>query len=239
MNRSSFALVLMSLISVALIFYASHFAMGSLYKIGLENEFKQYEHYVNQTHSQGVDQSVLDKKYDMLTRVNLLTDQMMVWNQYDPNHLSMAAYTQLLNSYANQNLDIYDSFLTEGLMLSNKAIALRPIFPDVHAQKTYLLSSLKYPVEDVFDQLYTAEKFGRYEEVTTRAGLDFYFAFWGSITNQDKIKATRYLLDPEKYGFAFGNFDRFIANASYRDKACNILSISRQSIPACNEKPTK
>ncbi|MDG3088248.1 hypothetical protein P7F88_20100 [Vibrio hannami] len=231
-SLSTISLLAICIVSLGVIFAAVHVGMGSLYQIGLDNSVKQYDQQYTGLVELSEEQKVEQTK--SLANINFLVEKMLHWNSYSPEALSLAAYTRWLNSYSEENSDSYEEFLSEAVVLNSKAIVSRPIYPDIYAQQVYAKNALVSPKEDVFAPLYLAERFGPYEKATARAGIDFYFGFWEQISTQDKVKASRYILTPQKYGLSIRQRDEIFRNAPYKQRVCNLLAFSNKKSRVCS-----
>lgn len=232
MNRSILPLSLIAALALLLGYLSVLNGMSSLYQIGLINFTDRYdEKYEGQIASEQQDSD----QSQMLEDINFLTQQMLNWNGTDPKNLSNAAYTSLLNSYAEENIDRYDYFVKESLELNQEAMDIRAAYPDTYAQQVYGINSLGESLGSVLQKLYLAERFGPYERATAVAGIDFYFGYWDQISNEDKIKASRYVLNPRKFGLTHAELYELIGNAHYKERVCNLLAFSGQVLKVCRK----
>ncbi|WED20623.1 hypothetical protein L3Q72_08145 [Vibrio sp. JC009] len=233
---SKVSLAVIGLVSLATIFVASQFAVGSLYKIGLDNQIEVYSKY-RAKYANSDDQAVSDKKLSILERLNMLKDNMLAWNQYNPEYLTYSAYVELVNSYSGESSEVPDSFVSQGLGLTQEAAKARPLSFKTYVQQAYSFNAKGDALQEALSQLYLAEQFGPYEKATARAGIDFYFGYWDKVSAKDRAKGVRYVLNPQQYGFNWG-FSRgelveLLNGSSYKERVCQILIFSGKEPRVC------
>ncbi|SMS01329.1 hypothetical protein VIM7927_02615 [Vibrio mangrovi] len=198
----------MSALSVWMIIIASRTLVGSLYGDAVSQVIER------------IDQSGPGSAGE-LSQLNLLKDEMLSWDDDNPENLSMAAYTELLNSLSEHGV-AKEQHLQQSDRYNWKSIRLRPLFPDGYAQETELLAFWEKPFGEIIGVLNMAETFGPYEKYTAETAMNILFKYWDVLSQQQRMTAVRYITAHEQYGLKRWRLNEIFKVSPYKQQFCSL-----------------
>ncbi len=213
---SQYALIALS---VWMIFFSAQTLMGSLYsnvvQLGIER----------------IDQSG-HPMADTLAQLNQFSDEMLSWDDDNPEHLSMAAYTALLNSFVAEGVE-KEQYLQQSDHYNWQSIRLRPLFPDGYTQETELLALWEKPFDDVIGVLNRAAFFGPYEKYTAETAMNVLFQYWSQLSPQQRLNAVHYMTAHEQYGLKRWRLNEIFKVSPYKQQFCSVAVFMRLPLWTC------
>ncbi|WP_157371831.1 hypothetical protein [Vibrio sp. MEBiC08052] len=219
MNCSKISQYVLIGISVWMIIFSAQALMGSLYgnvvHLGI-TRIDQSEHQMS----------------DALVQLNQFKDGMLLWDDDNPENLSMAAYTALLNSFSAKGFE-REQYLQQSDHYNWQSIRRRPLFPDGYTQETELLALWEKPFDEVIGVLNRAETFGPYEKYTAETAMNVLFKYWAQLSQQQRLNAVHYMTAHEKYGLKRWRLNEIFKVSPYKQQFCNLAVFVRLPLWTC------
>jgi hypothetical protein len=225
MNWSKVSLFPLALVSLVTIYFAIQLGTGSLFKLGLDNELARIE-------QQRLTLSDADRVTQMGT-INQLTEKMLSWDGYNPDHRMTAGYVEILNSFSESNLKRSYQSLELSAQYNQQSINLRPLYSDTFSQQAYVMEYQDQPFADIANVLMYSQKFGPFEPSTAQVGLDIFFSHWLELNKDQRLLAVSYLTAHDRYGITLGKLDNLISTSVNKNKMCNVAHFARISLRSC------
>ncbi|WP_139343991.1 hypothetical protein [Vibrio ruber] len=219
MNRAKISQCALVAVSVWMIVFSVQALMGSLYSNVVHQEIEGIDYSEHLT-------------ADALMQLNQFKDEMLSWDDDNPENLSMAAYTALLNSFSAEGFE-REQYLQQSNDYNWQSIRLRPLFPDGYAQETELLALWEKPFEQVIGVLNMAETFGPYEKYTAETAMNVLFKYWAQLSQQQRLNAVRYMTEHEKYGLKRWRLNEIFKVSPYKQQFCSLAIFIRLPLWTC------
>ncbi len=220
MNCSKISQYALIAISVWMIIFSVRALMGSLYGNVVHLEIER------------LDQSNHQMTADALAQLNQFKDGMLSWDDDNPENLSMAAYTALLNRFSVQELT-REQYLQQSDHYNWQSIRRRPLFPDGYAQETELLALWEKPFDEVVRVLNMAETYGPYEKYTAETAMNVLFKYWAQLSRQQRLDAIHYMTAHEEYGLKRWRLNEIFKVSPYKQQFCSLAIFIRLPLWTC------
>ncbi|NOH79912.1 hypothetical protein F0231_09160 [Vibrio sp. RE86] len=216
-------LVMLVSLSICIFVYASRAAVGNLYVLSLKDEIEA----VATLNSKGEIPSIVDARQ--------LTASVMSWDGHTPSTLAyVASFTRWFEHLLSQS-HVYqqNSLSIDVPMMLDEAIEARPTMSNQYLLRAMELWLEGESKEVIAHQYQLAQHFGPFDKDVALASLEFYLAYWPSLTKQEKVLASRYLLSPRDYRLNYWQIGAVIKRSQNQKRACNLLRFNNVHIREC------
>lgn len=227
---SRFFAVALTCFALALAFEASTTIKKTVVDLALQKKTEQLRQVVIDRFGSN-DMSLDDERE--IDDFEAILDSALELGSRDPNHLYNIADSLLTSSYLKQDGEEISHRLVQAKQSIEQSIVLRPSYPDSYALLAYIQNDLSVRTDSLLASLRRAHKFGPYEKNTLISGMELYLDHWDSISSDDKIRTTNYILHPNRYGLTNRERDELLSIIDPDRRACRLLHFYEQETTAC------